>query len=289
MPRSGRPPDWHTARHRRSTRWLGLVMDQSLVALGLALIATGAATRFAVWAGVGAIRCVCELRPMARVEDTMLSTGDPRTFAPDLYNGMTRLERRQIANAYEGRVLLQGQGKRYYPDDEPPESVAKRSFQSGMATTSLVLSAPFIMVCAGAISFLNAGDRNATTISIAGASGVVVALVLGFWLVRLRQIRRYFATSPAVDDVEAQAAISMVGHVGSDGDETDLGSQAGERPAMPNGDLGRVLGVWLAALAIWVAWSFVRFSVLIPVAMTVAAAAVSVTTIASTRRRRSRR
>jgi hypothetical protein len=223
------------------------------------------------------------------VEATMLSTGDPRTFAPDLYNGMTRLERRQISNAYEGRVLLQGQGKRYYPDDEAPESVAKRSFQSGMATTSLVLSAPFIMVCAGAISFLNAGDRNATTISIAGASGAAVALVLGFWLVRLQQIRRYFETHPAAGDVEARSAISVVGHDGSGGGEADLGSQAGERPATSNGDIGRMLGFWFPALAIWVAWSVVRFSVLVPVVMTVAAAVVSATTLASPPRRRSRR
>jgi Flp pilus assembly protein TadB len=219
----------------------------------------------------------------------MLSTGDPRTFAPDLYNGMTRLERRQISNAYEGRVLLQGQGKRYDPDDEAPESVAKRSFQSGMATTSLVLSAPFIMLCAGAISFLNAGDRNATTISIASASAAAVALVLAFWLVRLRQIRRYFETHPAADDVEARSAISVVEHDGSGGGEADRGSQTGERQAMSKEDIGRMLGVWLAALAIWVAWSVVRFPALIPVVMTIAAAAVSVTTIASTRRRRSQR
>lgn len=203
----------------------------------------------------------------------MISRGDPRVFAPDLYNKMTRFERWQVVNAYESRLLHQGEGNSHYPDNEAPWSVAKRSFMSGLATTSLVLAAPFIMVCAGAISFLNAGDRTAMAIGIAAGSGCVSAVVLGAWFARVQQIQRYFGALPRDGGSAAGRGVSGDEVVGSDEDDPN-GHVAGRSP-VSNLRRGQIMGLWLSVFLTWIAWSVTNFSALIPIAMTLLATGVT--------------
>jgi hypothetical protein len=132
----------------------------------------------------------------------VLSDGDPKVYAAELYARMSRLERWRIDDAFAERLLREGAGFRFYPDNESPTSVAKRSFQEGIARAVLIVTAPFLLVFAGAISFLDFGVHNAATLAVFASSGVVVVGSLGAWALRLRTIGRYFEThSPGTGEV----------------------------------------------------------------------------------------
>lgn len=94
----------------------------------------------------------------------MLSEGDPRAAAPDLYRSMNWAERWQIDNAYAARALFLGKEDPRYPDDQESTDVAKRAFVRGVRTWYFVASVPFLMIGAGAYSFLRSGTVNTASV-----------------------------------------------------------------------------------------------------------------------------
>lgn len=126
----------------------------------------------------------------------MLADGDPKIAAPALYQSMNRAERWQIDNAYGARVLFAGKGDPRYPDDQPAADIAKRAFRRGIIIWHFAVSVPFMLICAGAYSFLQDGDFNLASVGVATLSGLSVGTVWGLALLRIRRINDYFAQSP---------------------------------------------------------------------------------------------
>ncbi|WP_260430624.1 hypothetical protein [Nocardioides sp. LS1] len=124
---------------------------------------------------------------------TMPTDGDPKVAAPDLYRSMTRVERWQIDNAFAGRLMYQGRNDPRYPDDQAPADVARKAFVRGIAIWYFGAAAPFLLVGAGAYSFLQSGTVNAASVGVAALAGVSVAVAIAMALLRLQVVNRYFA------------------------------------------------------------------------------------------------
>lgn len=124
----------------------------------------------------------------------MLTEGDPKAFAPALYTRMTRLERNQIDNYYERRLLSEGRGDPRYPDNESALLVARRAFIQGTFVVFFFIRAtPLMLVFAAAFSVINGGIKNSVWIGIAIISGALLACLCILWGLRLVEIYRFFA------------------------------------------------------------------------------------------------
>jgi len=122
----------------------------------------------------------------------MLTDGDPSRVAPTLFATLIAIERSGVARFYRQRLKMQGRGDPRYPDDEPPEKVAKRALLQGTWAIWFAIAGVFLFVAAAALSNLVEADGGALTVAVLVLSFLVFGGCLGFWGYRALQIRRYF-------------------------------------------------------------------------------------------------
>jgi hypothetical protein len=131
----------------------------------------------------------------------VLTDGDPRTLTPDLYERMTRLERRLSLTAFERRLAMQGRGSTRFPDDQPPAAVAQRALTVGTATAFWLVGAAVggVVTLAVALAVPGADAQNNNGFLYLTYFATLGVVRCAWRLSRRRQIRRYFESFAKLD------------------------------------------------------------------------------------------
>ncbi|MDQ6522688.1 hypothetical protein RB608_03705 [Nocardioides sp. LHD-245] len=122
-----------------------------------------------------------------------VSDGDPRTFDPELFQRLTAWERSYAVRCYTMRLNQVGRGKRNYPDDEAPASVARQAAIYGLVFLGLGLFGLLVSVMIF-VALAGVWWEPAARYEIDVGPGTVdAAVVVGvLWALRARQVSGYY-------------------------------------------------------------------------------------------------
>ncbi len=116
-------------------------------------------------------------------------------FAADLLGQFSRIEQQQAGRAFAMRLGLEGRGKKSYPDDESPASVARQATVYGVLFCCIGIVALIPIGAALLLVLLSLAPglpENAMALWWIGTLGACVGTAI-YAIRRYRQIDRYFA------------------------------------------------------------------------------------------------
>ncbi|WGX95608.1 hypothetical protein [Nocardioides sp. L-11A] len=124
---------------------------------------------------------------------TEVSRGDPRTFDVQLFDRLFPWEKHDAARCYTMRLNQVGRGKRNYPDDEAPASVARQAVIYGLVFLGLGAFGALVSLMI-LVALVGVWWKPAAKYEIDVGLGTVIAAVVVavLWMLRARQVSGYY-------------------------------------------------------------------------------------------------